>query len=96
MVTNCAIEMTAKSSNTTGRPPTPGVIADGETYRLDEFRRRSGMGEWAMRQARRQGLRVLKVGNLAFVRGSDFWAFAERINDGNAALAAGTQSQEKD
>ena len=50
-------------------------IEDGVTYPLDEFQRRSGLGRHALRQARRQGLKVRRLGGRAFVCGGDFNLF---------------------
>lgn len=54
-------------------------IEDGCTYPLDEFARRSGLGRHALRQARRNGLQVIRLGNRAFVRGKDFNEHLGRI-----------------
>jgi hypothetical protein len=50
------------------------ILADA-TYPLPEFQRLSGLGEAALRQARRQGLVVTAIGRRRFVRGADFHAF---------------------
>ena len=52
-----------------------GVILADATYPLPEFKRLSGLGEAALRQARRQGLMVTAIGRRRFVRGADFHAF---------------------
>jgi hypothetical protein len=52
-----------------------GVIDVNKIYTLAAFRRRVGAGDWAMRQMRRDGLRVTQIGNLRFVTGADFAAF---------------------
>ncbi len=49
-----------------------GTITADCVFTLKEFSRRSGLGEWALRQARRSGLRVLYVHGRGFVRGSDW------------------------
>ncbi len=51
----------------------PGVINTAECYRLDEFRRRAGLGDLAFREVRKRGLRVVKVGKRVYIRGKD-WA----------------------
>lgn len=48
-------------------------------YPLSDFERRSGLGRHAMRQARRRGLKVIRFGGRAFVRGNDFQAFLASI-----------------
>ena len=49
-----------------------GTITAEATYTLAEFQKRTGLKEWALRQARRSGLRVLYVHGRGFVRGSDW------------------------
>ena len=53
-------------------------IEDGVSYPLPEFERRSGLGRHAMARARREGLRVYRVGGRAYVRGQDFNEFLAR------------------
>ncbi|MEX0936881.1 MAG: hypothetical protein WDZ59_03400 [Pirellulales bacterium] len=57
----------------------PGVITQGAVYGLNEFKQRTGISDWALRQARRQGLKVRRVGNTSYVRGDDFihWLIAQ-------------------
>jgi len=52
-----------------------GVILADATYPLPEFQRLSGLGEAALRKARRQGLTVTTIGRRRFVRGADFHEF---------------------
>jgi len=52
-------------------------IDPSKIYPLKTFMRLAGMGLAAMRSARRAGLPVSYVGNLAFVRGSDFAEFVK-------------------
>ena len=49
-----------------------GVILSDATYPLREFQRISGLGEAALRKARRKGLVVTHVGRCGFVKGRDF------------------------
>lgn len=49
------------------RPIDPRIL-----YPLPVFEEHSGLSKAAMRTARRNGLRVLRVGGRAFVLGSDF------------------------
>jgi hypothetical protein len=55
-----------------------GVILSDATYPLAEFQKLSGLGEAALRQARRQGLVVTAIGRRRFVRGADFYEFIGR------------------
>ncbi len=64
----------------------PGVIASGEAYLLQEFARRTKLGTWAIRQARRAGLRVRTVGSRRFVLGSDWLAYLGRIEPEGAEM----------
>lgn len=57
----------------------PGEIQPGVLYTLPEIKRRSGLGEWALRTARRNGLRVIYTGGRAFVRGSDFIKYLDTL-----------------
>lgn len=68
-----------------------GAISASEVYGLSEFRRRSGMGDAAIREARRSGLVVDRAGGRAYVRGAEFirWLASqsnkpERKNDHDA------------
>ncbi|QDT14607.1 hypothetical protein [Alienimonas californiensis] len=54
-------------------PPT--AIESDVLYPLAEFRARTGLGEYAMRTARKSGLKVRYVGNRGFVLGADFICF---------------------
>jgi hypothetical protein len=59
----------AESSN--GRPRPGGFIQGDQLYTLSEFRRRLGLGERALRTARRRGLPVHKVGRAKYVIGAE-------------------------
>jgi hypothetical protein len=54
-------------------------IQDGSTYSQDAFMRAAGWGRHALRQARQQGLRVVKVGGRNFIRGRDFSEFLGKL-----------------
>ena len=54
-------------------------IDDSKTYALPSFMQHVGWGRHAMRQARLQGLRVVKMGGRIFVRGRDFSEFLGTI-----------------
>ena len=66
----------------TATSPIPGAIEPGVMFTLDEIKRRSKLGEWALRTARRNGLRVIYTGGRAFVRGQDFVEYLDRIAGG--------------
>ncbi len=63
------------------------ALADGRVgaplrgYPLPLFRAATGLSAWAMRKARRNGLRIVKVGRRHFVRGSDWDRFLEQQTD---------------
>jgi hypothetical protein len=57
----------------------PGEIAADCAYTLREFSRRTGLGRWAIRRLRRDGLIVRRVSGRAFVVGSDWIAFLGRM-----------------
>ena len=59
-----------------------GAIQAEATYPLPEFQRLSGLGEAAMRKARRMGLLVTSIGRRRYVRGKDFYEFIARVGEG--------------
>ena len=48
------------------------VIETSKVYGLKEFQRVTGMGVSAVREARKKGLIVRRVGLRSFIRGADF------------------------
>ena len=56
-----------------------GVILPDCLYSLTEIRKRTGMGSWAIRKARKDGLAVKKIGNSRFVLGREFIRFVEEV-----------------
>ena len=52
-----------------------GAIQAEAIYPLPEFQRLTGLGEAAMRKARRRGLVVTSIGRRRYVRGKDFYEF---------------------
>ena len=70
--------MSKKSKTQTATIPTPGVIAAGESYTLDEFLQRVGWGERAWRSARRNGLLVRSAGGRRYITGSDFHEYLRK------------------
>ena len=61
----------------TPRPDAPGLVTADSLYTLTEIQDRLKLGQHAMRQARRAGLRVRRIGRRAFVLGRDVMAFVE-------------------
>lgn len=62
-----------------------GAIESAAVYPLPEFQRLSGLGEAALRKARRQGLSVTTIGRRRFIRGADFHEFiGKRTADAHA------------
>lgn len=57
---------------------TISAIETGKIYPLQEFKRITGMGDQALRDARRTGLRVVYHSRTAYVSGEDFhrWIMA--------------------
>lgn len=55
----------------------PGVIKAGAVYTLPEFMGRTGFSKSAMREARRKGLKVRRIGKRGFVLGKDAIEFIE-------------------
>lgn len=69
---------TAKRQQTTKKPGEK--IEPQSLYSLEEFKRVSGMGSWALRSARKAGLQMLQIGNRKYVKGSAFIEFIEAQN----------------
>ena len=54
-------------------------IREDEAYPIDVFQRRTGLGDWALRQAERAGLKVVVIGVQRHIRGHEWLRFlAER------------------
>jgi hypothetical protein len=58
-------------------PAVPGHVTADALYTLDEIQQRLKLGQHAMRQARRAGLKVRRIGRRAFVLGRDVMAFVD-------------------
>lgn len=63
----------ASKANTA--PPSTGVIRAGESYPLEEFKRRAGLSRHTMKRIRERGFPVRRCGNRGFVVGDDWLAF---------------------
>jgi hypothetical protein len=61
----------------TTNPETPGVIHEGALYTLAEIQQRLQLGQAALREARRQGLRIRRIGKRGFVLGEDVIRFVK-------------------
>ncbi len=59
------------------RPDLPGLVTADSLYTLPEIQERLKLGQHAMRQARRAGLRVRRIGRRGYVLGRDVMAFVE-------------------
>jgi hypothetical protein len=64
-----------------GTSETLQPIDDGLTYPMATFMRAAGWGRHALKQARQQGLKVVKVSGRCFVRGRDFSEFLGSLSD---------------
>ena len=53
------------------------TVREDEIIPLPELARRLGLGQAAMRAARRQGLKVRRIGRRKFILGKDLVAFLE-------------------
>jgi len=56
-------------------------IDDSKSYPLPTFMATVGWGRHALKNARQQGLRVVKVSGRCFVRGRDFSEFLGKLAD---------------
>lgn len=54
-------------------------ITPESLYRLDDFQKLTGLGRWAMRTARRNGLKVRRIGGRAYVLGRDFIDYLDTL-----------------
>jgi hypothetical protein len=59
-----------------GKPAVAGEISADGMYTLAEIQTRLGLGTHALREARRHGLPVRRIGRRSYVLGKDFLAFA--------------------
>lgn len=59
-----------------GKPDVAGEISADSMYTLSEIRARLGLGTYALREARRRGLPVRKIGRRSYVLGKDILNFA--------------------
>lgn len=59
-------------------------IEDTSVYPMAAFMRHVGWGRHALKHARQQGLRVVKVSGRCFVRGRDFSEFLGTVQEGGA------------
>lgn len=66
------------STEATTRLRPPQVIRADESYSVAEFKRRSGLGDYAFREVRRAGLRIISIGKKRFVLGADWLEFLHR------------------
>ena len=56
-----------------------GCIRSDAAYTLEAIRKELGLGQAAMRSARRNGLKVRRLGRRAFVLGADMISYLERV-----------------
>ena len=56
-------------------PEQLGTIEDATTYPMVVFMKKAGIGKHALSMLRKQGLKVIRTGGRAFVRGRDFSEF---------------------
>jgi hypothetical protein len=65
-----------------------GPIQRNTVYPKDSFMSRVGWGEFAMRSARRSGLKVIRAGKGVFVRGEDFIEWLNNQTESETAVAS--------
>lgn len=59
---------------------TERYIKRGVQYMLTDFMKLVGLGRDAMRQARKNGLRVLRAHGRAYVNSDDWFSYVERVS----------------
>jgi hypothetical protein len=62
----------------THRPAVSGHVTADSLYTLNEIQERLQLGQHAMRQARRAGLRVRRIGRRGYVLGRDIIEFIDK------------------
>ncbi len=67
--------------STTSATSTPAPIQPGTLYPLQLFKQLTGLGNHAMRTARRQGLKVRYLAGRAFVHSDDFFEYLRRLDE---------------
>ena len=65
------------------QPVAVGEIRKDATYTLKEFKRRLGIGDAAIRQMKREGLPLRKIGKAKYVMGEDWFEFVDGHTDSN-------------
>lgn len=53
----------------------PGTVEPGTLYLVTELKSRTGIGSWALRSARRDGLRIIRKCGRNWILGADFIAW---------------------
>lgn len=62
----------------------PACVESGQLYQREVFKRVTGLGDAAIRTAKRRGLKVRTIGGREFIAADDFFAYAESQEQGNA------------
>jgi hypothetical protein len=62
----------------------PACIEPGRFYQREVFKGISGMGDTAIRTAKRNGFKVHTIGGREFIAADDFIAYAESQESGDA------------
>ena len=57
-----------------------GVVSVHEIYTLGELKSRLGLGDWALRKAKREGLKTARIGSRVFVTGESVLEYLKRQN----------------
>jgi hypothetical protein len=61
-------------AKTAGNRP-PGEIRGDSVYTLSEFKQRTGLKDWGLRSAKRDGLPLMKCGRNKYIIGADWLEF---------------------
>ena len=68
-------------------PEQLGTIEDSTTYPMVVFMKKAGIGKHALTMLRKQGLKVIRTGGRAFVRGRDFSEFLANMGSAESEVA---------
>ncbi|QGQ25370.1 hypothetical protein F1728_22970 [Gimesia benthica] len=76
--------MVRAASQQTSKAVPVGEIEPDKLYSLEAFKKASGLKDWALRSARKGGLKMHQAGNRKFVKGSDFIEYLESLGSKTA------------
>lgn len=70
--------MSKSTTKITAETEPAGIIDERQAYSIGELMRRLGLGKSSLREARKNGLTLRRLGTRSFVLGRDVIAFLEK------------------